>query len=46
MISSKEIIITALILCACVSQLCDSPQKTFYMSYNAMSNHDYLATLF
>lgn len=46
MISSKSIIILSVLLCACLSQLCDSPQKSFYMSYNAMSNHDYLANLF
>jgi hypothetical protein len=46
MISSKSIIILSVLVCACFSQLCDSPQKSFYMSYNAMSNHDYLANLF
>jgi len=46
MISKNSFIILAVLLIACMTQLCTTPQKSFYMSYNAISNHDYLATMF
>ena len=43
---SLLLITLAVLVSACYSQLCTSPQKSFYMSYTAISNHDYLADMF
>jgi hypothetical protein len=46
MISKNTILILVLLCGISVCQLCPSPQKSFYMSYNAISNHDYLTNVF
>lgn len=46
MISKNSLIILSVLLGVCLTQLCSTPQKSFYMSYNAISNHDYLSDMF
>jgi hypothetical protein len=46
MISTTGLVILALSAVLSCSQMCETPQKSFYMSYNAISNHDYLSDMF
>jgi hypothetical protein len=41
-----HLLLITLLISFCACQLCPSPQKSFYMSYSAISNHDYLADMF
>ena len=46
MISKYSIAIVGLLVVFCLADICDAPQKQFYMSYDAIGNRDYLASVF
>lgn len=46
MIAKNIIIFLGLLVALTVADICDAPQKQFYMSYDSISNRDYLATMF
>lgn len=44
--SSKILPLLCLLICLAFCDICPNPQKAFYQSYSAISNRDYLTSVF